>query len=187
MEQYFERGILLTAIAHLCATFVIACVPAHTPEHPAVQPEKVGRIIAKAKVVNCGEVIAHKSPGTESASGTQAGYVNIMHELDHPKFKPGCPNIKAKVGTRFGIQVLVESHSGLSILPLSTRVTHPEIRNPQTGSAATIDEWNSPMNAGIPRYTGWKFDKPWELVRGAWKIEILDGDVVIASQDFNVE
>jgi len=68
-----------------------------------------------------------------------------------------------------------------------TRVTHPEIRDPETSKAATVDQWESPMDAGITRYAGWSFDKPWELVPGRWRFEILDNDnKILAAQDFVV-
>ena len=141
---------------------------------------------ATAKIVNCGEISAQKQAGTTSAPNTELGYVGIMHELDSPKFKPGCPKINAQPGTRFGVQLLVSAQSGQSIVPLTTRVYHPPIENPETGRSTTMDEWASPMNAGIPRYSGWSFEKPWELVPGRWRIEVMDRGVVIAAQDFDV-
>ena len=139
-----------------------------------------------AEIVECGEIEAIKPIDTTKAPDTGLGYVSVMQELERPKFKPGCPKVKAKLGTRFGIEVLVSSPGGQSIVALKTRVTHPAMRNPQTGPVTTVDQWESPMNAGIPRYAGWSFDKPWELVSGAWRMEILEADRVIASQDFAV-
>jgi len=140
---------------------------------------------ASAEIVNCGEIEAVSALGTTPAPQTALGYVRVMPELETPKFKPGCPNIEAALGTRFGVQVLAKG-PGL-IVPLVTRVTHPEIRDPETGKAATVDQWESPMDAGITRYAGWSFDKPWELVPGRWRFEILDNDnKVLAAQDFVV-
>ncbi len=42
------------------------------------------------------------------------------------------------------------------------------------------------MNAGIPRYAGWSFDNPWELVSGRWVIELLDHHGPILRQEFTV-
>jgi hypothetical protein len=143
------------------------------------------RVRPAAKIVNCGEIETDDAPmEITKASKTDLGYVNVMPALESPKFKPGCPNIEAKLGTRFGIQVVVTA-ARLWVVPLVTRVTHPEIRNPASGRSASVDQWESPMNSGIPRYAGWRFDKPWELVPGRWRIEILDGESrVIAAQDF---
>jgi len=142
---------------------------------------------AGAKIVNCGEIEARAPMGTTAAPNTELGYVNVLPELETPKFKPGCPNIEAKLGTRFGIHVVASGSARFSIVPLVTRVTHPEIRNPESGQDTSVDQWASPMNSGIARYTGWSFDKPWEVVPGRWRIEILDAeDNVLAAQDFTV-
>ena len=139
-----------------------------------------------AEIVGCGEVEGAVSTRTVEAPDTALGYVNVMPELETPAFKPGCPNIEAKLGTRFGVRVVARGAAG-SIVPLVTRVTHPEIRNPENAQTTTVDQWSSPMNSGIPRYAGWSFDKPWELVAGRWRIEILDAaNKVLAAQDFSV-
>lgn len=49
-----------------------------------------------------------------------------------------------------------------------------------------MDEWDNPMNARFPRFTGWRFDNPWELVPGTWRIELLHQERAIASQEFEV-
>ena len=142
---------------------------------------------ATAEIVNCGEIQGAPSVGTIGAPQTATGYVNAMPALATPTFKPGCPNIEAAVGTRFGIQVVAKGAPGVEAVPLVTRVTHPEIRNPKTGQATTVDQWASPMNAGIPRVTGWSFDEPWEVVPGRWRIEMLDEkNKVLAAKDFVV-
>ena len=140
-----------------------------------------------AEIVNCGEIQGAPSVGTTAAPQTATGYVRTMPGEETPTFKPGCPNIEAAVGTRFGIQVVAKGAPGLKAVPLVTRVTHPEMRNPKSGEATTVDQWASPMNAGIPRVTGWSFDEPWELVPGRWRIEMLDeAGKVLAAKDFVV-
>ncbi len=142
---------------------------------------------ATAEIVNCGEIQGAPSVGTIAAPQTAVGHVRAMPALATPTFKPGCPNIEAAVGTRFGIQVVAKGAPGLETVSLVTRVTHPEMRNPKSGQATTVDQWASPMNAGIPRVTGWSFDEPWELVPGRWRIEILDEEnKVLAAKVFVV-
>jgi hypothetical protein len=142
--------------------------------------------VTDVKILNCGEIEGTPSGRTTAAPQTALGYVNVMPELDAPRFKPGCPKIEAAIGTRFGIQVVAKGPAVLEIVPLVTRVTHPEIRNPQQ-QPSTVEQWSSPLNSGIPRYAGWQFDQPWELVAGRWRIEILDSEnTVVAAQDFDV-
>ena len=141
---------------------------------------------ATAQILKCGEIEAKPPSNVKYEPDTQLGFVNVLDPNVNPKFKPGCPQVKGKVGTRFGIHVLAEGAGGLSIIPLTTRVTHPVMINPNNGREVTVDSWASPMNSGIARYTGWKFDNEWELVPGKWTMEILDGETVIAGQEFEV-
>ncbi len=181
-----RTSFILTLFIGLTVLSVSACSgkKAEEPAAPTLPPPVAPQ--ATAEILNCGEIQAHAPIDTTAAPNTGLGTVNVMHEHDIPKFKPGCPKINAKVGTRFGIHVLVSGHSGQSIIILKTRVTHPAITNPATGVATMVDEWQSPMNSGIARYAGWSFDKPWELVPGEWKMEILEGERVIAAQNFTV-
>ena len=166
----------------LCLVSFASCADARESEGQTPEPKAAP---VSAEIVNCGEIQGVVSEGTTAAPKTELGYVHAMPPLGTPTFKPGCPNIEAKLKTRFGIQVVAKGPD--SIVPLVTRVTHPPIRNPKSGQTATVDQWDSPMNAGLARYTGWSFDEPWELVPGRWRFEILDGEnKVLAAKDFTV-
>jgi hypothetical protein len=139
-------------------------------------------------LVNCGEIDAAPSIGQQDEPQTVNGHVNVMDALENPKFKPGCPDVLAKIGTRFGIQVLVHGEKKGHVLhDLTTRVTHPPITNPATKKTSTTDEWQSPMNIEIPRFAGWQFEDTWELIPGKWKIEIMHKGESLVSKEFTVE
>jgi hypothetical protein len=126
--------------------------------------------------------MAHESD--VAAPDTSLGHVH-SGRFD-PTFVSEGPVVSAKLGTSFGIQVVIEGAPKMAVVALRTRVTHPPLTNPHTESTQTVDEWASPMNAGIPRYVGWSFDNPWELVGGAWVFELLDGERVILRQEFSL-
>lgn len=144
------------------------------------------KVINDLTIVNCGEIEATPSVAVQDEPQTKHGYVFVMDELETPKFKPGCPKVSAVIGSSFGIQVQVNGRPDMAIVELVTRWTHPVIKNPETGREGSVDEWNSPMNIGLARYAGWKFDQEWELVPGKWKIEILYRDKIMAMQEFEV-
>lgn len=141
----------------------------------------------QVEIINCGEIDAAPSTAQQDEPQTVHGHINVMDEFENPTFKPGCPTIQAKVGTRFGIHVLVKGEgNGLVLYDLVTRVTHPPLTNPTTQKTSTVDEWQSPMNFGIPRFAGWQFEEEWELIPGKWTIEILHKNTSVASKEFNV-
>ena len=143
--------------------------------------------VTNIDIVNCGEIENSPSIAFQEEKETIHGHLFVMDSLETPSFKPGCPKIVAKIGTQFGIQVQVNGSPDSAIANLRTRVTHPLMRNPKTEEEGTQDEWDSPMNIGYARYAGWQFEEDWELLPGAWKIEILHKDKVLASQEFTVE
>ncbi|HEY0781269.1 MAG TPA: DUF3859 domain-containing protein [Thermoanaerobaculia bacterium] len=121
-----------------------------------------------------------------AAPHTSSGHVHEVPAVWTPEFLPGGTAVQARLGTSMGIEVQVKGAPLGSIVTLRTRVTHPPLTNPATRRTTTRDEWTTEMNALIPRYAGWAFAEPWELVPGRWTIELLQGDRTIASQDFEV-
>jgi len=125
--------------------------------------------------------------GEMPAPQTGLGWVHVTPAKLDPTFVSEGPTVHAKLGTGFGIEVIVDGRPRLAMVQLRTRVTHPPLTNPGTGLTLTVDEWPSPMNAGILRYDGWSFDNPWELVAGSWVFELLDGERVLLRQEFTVD
>jgi hypothetical protein len=138
-----------------------------------------------AEVVAAGATIATHE-GAVPAPDTSLGSVRVVPPLEVPDFQPGGTVIHARLNTCMGIEVVVKGGDDGSVVALRTRVSHPPILNPSTGKTTTVDAWDSPMNIGIPRYAGWIFDHPWELVPGTWTIAILDGHRILTSRNFTV-
>jgi hypothetical protein len=144
--------------------------------------------VTGAELIACGEIDAEPSIAQQDEPQTVMGHVNVMDELETPRFKPGCPHIRARMGTRFGLSIQLDGQpDGAVVSEVSTRVSHPAMKNPVTQDLSTQSEWQSPMNIGYARFAGWQFEEPWELVAGAWKIEILYRGEVLVSKDFKVE
>jgi hypothetical protein len=162
----------------IVAALLAACAGTTTPSKPATAPVTL-------KIVGAGGVLT-QHVGTEPAPKTLQGSVNEVPTYWTPEFTSPPDAVRAKLGTSMGMEVLVQGPEFLTVVSLRTRVTHPPITDPHSGRTVTVDEWESPMNAGFPRFTGWAFEHEWELVPGTWKIEmVLDGRVA-ASQTFQV-
>ena len=142
--------------------------------------------LVTATILGAGSVITSRSGGTADAPDTAEGSVGRIDASWTPKFLAPPDQVKARLGLSIGLEVRVEGREFLAVVPLRTRVTHPPIVTPDNGKATTVDEWDSPMNARFPRFTGWRFDHRWELVPGKWTIDVLSGEQVIASQEFQV-
>lgn len=137
--------------------------------------------LTKVDIVAFGEVKATPPIGRFLEKNSHNGYVNVMHENESPVFIEK-EKIIAKKGKRFGINVTVSGGEFGDIANLITRVTHPAFSDGQM-----VDQWDSPMNYGVSRFTGWIFELDKELVAGDWKFEILDKKgKVLAFKKFEV-
>lgn len=148
----------------------------------ACKPEAA---VVRVEIVDAGPSDALKTSAERrlTAPGTTEGSVGTVHDTT---VFPGGTDLCAQVGTSFGMHVLVHSAIADWITPLVTRVTHPPITDPVTSKQTTVEEWDSPMDSGTPRYAGWAFEKPAELVPGRWRIDILRDGVAVAGRDFTI-
>lgn len=181
-RQAIERPHLASRhVRTACATLALlaaACAGRHaaTPTAPPVT----------AKILGAGSVITEHEGDRLPAPDTTAGSIGQVPTYWTPDFITPPDQVRARLGLSIGIEVRVEGPEFLALVPLRTRVTHPPIVDPSTGRTTTVDEWDNPMNARFPRFTGWRFEHPWELVAGTWRIDLLHQGRSIASQEFKV-
>lgn len=162
---------MLAILATGCAKHRVA-----TPTAPAVT----------ARILGAGSVITEHEDDRLAAPATAEGSIGQVPTYWTPDFISSPDQVRARLGLSIGIEVRVEGPEFLTEVPLRTRVAHPPIVDPDTGRATTVDEWDNPMNARFPRFTGWRFEHPWELVPGTWRIDLLHQGRPIASQTFQV-
>lgn len=140
-----------------------------------------------AQILACGRIETTPEMGKKDAPEAAHGFVYVMDPAATPQFTGDCHHLAVWHGAEFGVSVRADGLRHGDIIPLRTRVTHPPFLNHRAGKTETVDEWDSPMNSGVPRFAGWLFDEPWNLVAGKWKFEILSGDSVIAGADVELE
>lgn len=86
-------------------------------------------------------------------------------------------------GARIGILVR-HTDSNRSVMPVEIAVTHPPIAGPD-GRTRTVDSW--PMQLLTDAlYTGWHFEKEYELVPGAYIISVIADGHISAQKAFTV-
>jgi len=134
------------------------------------------------EILNCGVVDLLERTGRVAAPGTSLGYVNEVDALAIPRFTQSCPTLDIGVGDRMGLVVRVLGDAREASVPVTTRVTHPPITNPREGSPRVQDEWQWQLDTRYPRYTGWGFDQPWEVVGGTWQFEVIHAGRTIGTR-----
>jgi Domain of unknown function (DUF3859) len=96
--------------------------------------------------------------------------------------------IPAQLGVRFGFEYKVVGAPAGEIVSLKkvTIVPPAGLRSPVVAQPVKRQEDMVTSKIGDPSYTGYRFDDPWELVPGPWRIELWDGDRKLAEQTFTV-
>ncbi len=155
-------------------------------KHAKEQGIQSGSFAALSAELLSAGATAPSSEGAQSAPETSQGWVHLVPNFTDPHFVPGGSSIAAKLGTSFGIEVILHGPPKMTVVQLRTRVTHPPMTNSASGVTNTVDEWDNPTNVGIPRYIGWSFDNSWELVSGVWVIELLDHQRSILEHEFTI-
>ena len=118
------------------------------------------------------------------AEGSSSGSVGAVSALEQVTPSRVTDRVTAAPGVRFGISFVAKNLASFDSVPVEVRVTHPPMTLPD-GRVVTVDHW--PADAqGIPRYTGWMFEHPYELVPGEWTIALVHEGAVAVEKTFLV-
>jgi hypothetical protein len=96
--------------------------------------------------------------------------------------------IEAKIGVHFGIRYRVVGRPNNAVVKLvsATQYPAPGLKNPKSDTNQMRGEHSLFATIGQINYRGYVFEHDWELVPGAWTIELWDGKRKLASQTFEV-
>lgn len=70
--------------------------------------------------------------------------------------------------------------------PITVRMTHPEIIDPNTGKGTTVSTWTDTMLKHNKNLAMWYFGADNEIVSGKWTLELLYRDSVVAKKSFHL-
>jgi hypothetical protein len=96
--------------------------------------------------------------------------------------------IPARLGVRFGFEYLLVGAPQGGTVPIRVVTKFPKqgVRNPQTRTTTYREEIVINKLVGQRGYSGYGFDKEWELVPGTWTLEIWYHERKLAEQSFTV-
>lgn len=121
----------------------------------------------------------------EHAPATATGQRNILSDN---KLLVSTTRVEAKVGVHFGMRYRVVGRPNLSTIKLISITQYPGagLKKPGTETHQTRGEHALFATIGAVNYRGYVFEHDWELVPGAWTLELWDGKRKLASQTFDV-
>jgi hypothetical protein len=160
---------------HLAAAaLVLVAAVAAFPRHAAAEADGPA-----VEIVGWGIVDRMRTIGTVP-SDTLLGRNHVIDPAFNVEIAETTLDIPACPGTRFGI--LFRATRGAPIVTVQIR--HPEQAAPD-GRRSTVSRWTTQADTR-QRYTGWRFDQPFEMVPGEWTLSLLVDGEVMAEKTFTV-
>jgi hypothetical protein len=121
--------------------------------------------------------------------GSGKAHVERKGGIGDVKHVKSTRDIPAKLGVQFGFRYGIVGTPKHAKVTFKTVVTFPPAGLHDPASTETIKNsevvLTKLLDAGMT-YSGYEFDDPWELVPGAWTIELWDGNRKLASETFSV-
>jgi Domain of unknown function (DUF3859) len=120
----------------------------------------------------------------EPSEGSLTGYIL---RSDYIRFQERTEIIPAVLGVEFGIFYLVELFDQDDPDPVAefiSRIIHPQMVNPETKEATTeiTDFKYCYLNKG--NFDTYRFEFDWEIVKGEWIFQVLEGRRLLLEKQF---
>jgi Domain of unknown function (DUF3859) len=144
----------------------------------------LGAQIDGVDIINYGIYVAddkNEGRGAENNAAEQQGNPEKTWKL----LQKG-DRIPAKITTSFGIEYIIRGAPASEPVEITLRYLHPMISNPKTGKKYTSQEVTIAAQVGKKIHEGYTFDHDWELVTGAWVIQVFYDGRKLGEQYFSV-
>ncbi|NTW64822.1 MAG: DUF3859 domain-containing protein [Nitrospirae bacterium] len=137
----------------------------------------LGAQIDGVDIVSYGIYVAGNAEKNAAEQGGQEKAWKLLEKSDR---------IPAKMATSFGIEYIIKGAPADEPVKITLRYLHPIISNPETGKKYTSQEVSIAALVGKKIHEGYTFDHEWELVTGAWVIQVFYDGRKLAEQYFTV-
>jgi hypothetical protein len=134
------------------------------------------------------EIVAYGIYTADLQSATRDSQGVLQNLSANFRRETATTNVPAQIGVRFGFEYkLVGKPAGKTFSLKKVTVFPPEgLRSPTVAQPLQHSDTTVTAKLGEKTYVGYRFDDPWELVPGPWRIELWDGDRKVAEQAFTV-
>lgn len=136
------------------------------------------------RIVDFGVYVTNPTEERAAAPGSSTGDLSVVAAEEFPIPVQHTTRIDAAIGLEFGFSFINDSLGAFDTEPVQIRVEHPPIVSVD-GNPLSMDSWEASAQ-GIPRFTGWKFERREELVPGRWTISVISNGSVVLKQSFDV-
>ncbi len=94
----------------------------------------------------------------------------------------------ASLGKTFGVRYVVSGSPEFKPIAIKIKYLYPSpgLLDPAQDTAVLSTAYSQIRLIGDTSYTCFTFDHDWEMVPGSWRIQILDGDALLAEKTFQI-
>ncbi len=150
-----------------------------------MKPETNSAKILKSGTVHSVEITRFGRVAPEDKG--DAEHFNVCLLLADSSRVEETTDVPAILKTGFGfVYKPVKGEGEGDFAKLKLRFIHPPIITPSTGESKTVEDFERHVTFDKEDTAGWEFGYEWEIVPGEWKIQILNGEKVLAEKVFNV-
>ena len=143
----------------------------------------VGAQIDGVDIVNYGIYVASRPEGGLASEKNAEG--KGKQEKTWKLVKKG-DRIPAKIAASFGMEYIIKGTPEGEAVKITLRYLHPMMSNPETGKTYNTQEVSVAALVGKKIHEGYTFDHEWELVTGAWVIQVFYDGRKLGEQYFTV-
>ena len=136
------------------------------------------------RIVDFGIYVTNPSDERVPAPGSSTGDLGVVAAEEFPVPVQHTNRVDAAIGLEFGFSFINDGLDPFDTEPVQIRVDHPPIVSVD-GNAVSMDSWEASAQ-GIPRFTGWRFERWEELVPGRWTISVISNGSIVLEQTFDV-
>lgn len=141
-------------------------------------------LIDKAVLTGFG-IIKKSSSGNfnETEDSSPTGY---FIRTDDVSFIDEISEIKARVGTIFGIKYKLISSLGNEIVDFRCTIIHPELKNPKNGKTFSETTEYKSNYTNDENFDFYEFESEWEIRPGKWRFQVIESDRILIDHEFEV-
>ena len=134
------------------------------------------------------EIVAYGIYTADLQSATRDSHGVLQNLSTNFRRETATTNVPAQIGVRFGFEYKVVGKPAGKIVSLKKVTVFPPegLRSPTVAQPLQHSDITVTPKIGEKTYVGYRFDDPWELVPGPWRIELWDGDRKVAERIFTV-
>ena len=140
--------------------------------------------IDKVELIGYG-IIEKSSSGNfdEVEDSSPTGY---FIRTDDVSFVAETSEIKATVGTVFGIKYKLVSALENEVVDFRCKIIHPELTNPENGKTFSETTEDKSNYANEENFDFYEFEADWEIKSGKWRFQVIENNRVLIDHEFEV-